>query len=119
MVNLGQHLNIVNLLGAITKHARKRKTKFYIYLDFFFPRNDLCMEIEFSNDFHHFDHPFSIDELTAIVEYCPYGNMQSFLVQHRPYFIDQIVRGQDMIDPTITVPQQRSEYTNTLTRNNT
>lgn len=62
MVHLGQHLNVVNLLGAVTKNIAKR-------------------------------------EVMVIVEYCRFGNLQSFLVKHRPYFIDQIVN--DHIDPMI------------------
>lgn len=40
-------------------------------------------------------------ELMVIVEYCRLGNLQAFLVKHRDYFIDQIVRPEDIIDPTI------------------
>lgn len=53
MIHLGTHLNVVNLLGAVTKNIAKR-------------------------------------ELMVIVEYCQYGNLQTFLVKHRPYFVDQI-----------------------------
>ncbi|KAL7045402.1 hypothetical protein ACKWTF_002226 [Chironomus riparius] len=62
MIHLGQHLNVVNLLGAVTKNIAKR-------------------------------------ELMVIVEYCQFGNLQSFLVKHRPYFIDQVRN--DRIDPMI------------------
>lgn len=62
MIHLGQHLNVVNLLGAVTKNIAKR-------------------------------------ELMVIVEYCRFGNLQSFLVKHRPYFIDQVRN--DRIDPMI------------------
>lgn len=62
MIHLGQHLNVVNLLGAVTKNVAKR-------------------------------------ELMVIVEYCQFGNLQSFLVKHRPFFVDQIVN--DKIDPSI------------------
>lgn len=53
MIHLGTHLNVVNLLGAVTKNIAKR-------------------------------------ELMVIVEYCKFGNLQTFLVKHRPYFVDQI-----------------------------
>lgn len=53
MIHLGTHLNVVNLLGAVTKNIAKR-------------------------------------ELMVIVEYCQFGNLQSFLVKHRPFFVDQI-----------------------------
>uniref|UniRef100_A0A2M4A517 Putative vascular endothelial growth factor receptor 1 n=2 Tax=Anopheles triannulatus TaxID=58253 RepID=A0A2M4A517_9DIPT len=64
MVHLGQHLNVVNLLGAVTKNIAKR-------------------------------------ELMVIVEYCPFGNVQNFLLKSRPYFIDQINQETGEIDPTI------------------
>jgi FMS-like tyrosine kinase 1 len=37
----------------------------------------------------------------VIVEYCRFGNLQAFLVKHRPFFIDQIVKETDRIDPEI------------------
>ncbi|XP_031631901.1 vascular endothelial growth factor receptor 1-like isoform X3 [Contarinia nasturtii] len=70
MVHLGQHLNVVNLLGAVTKNIAQR-------------------------------------EVMVIVEYCRFGNLQNFLVKHRRYFIDQIVRDKDIIDPTIQTNDPR------------
>ncbi|XP_049549466.1 vascular endothelial growth factor receptor 1-like [Anopheles darlingi] len=64
MVHLGQHLNVVNLLGAVTKNIAKRA-------------------------------------LMVIVEYCPFGNVQNFLLKSRPHFIDQINQETSEIDPTI------------------
>ncbi|XP_055592235.1 vascular endothelial growth factor receptor kdr-like isoform X4 [Uranotaenia lowii] len=64
MVHLGQHLNVVNLLGAVTKNIAKR-------------------------------------ELMVIVEYCRFGNVQNFLLKHRPYFIDQVNTETGEIDPSI------------------
>lgn len=43
----------------------------------------------------------------VIVEYCHFGNVQNFLVKHRNYFIDQIVRESDTIDPNILTREQR------------
>lgn len=43
----------------------------------------------------------------VIVEYCKYGNIQNFLIKHRQYFIDQIIRDQDRIDPNILTKEQR------------
>ena len=68
LIHLGQHLNVVNLLGAVTKNIAKR-------------------------------------ELMVIVEYCRFGNIQSFLVKHRPYFIDQVRN--DRIDPMIMKNEMR------------
>ncbi|KAG5675894.1 hypothetical protein PVAND_005754 [Polypedilum vanderplanki] len=68
MIHMGQHLNVVNLLGAVTKNIAKR-------------------------------------ELMVIVEYCRFGNLQSFLVKHRPYFIDQVRN--DRIDPMIMKNEMR------------
>ncbi|XP_055298872.1 vascular endothelial growth factor receptor 1-like isoform X15 [Sitodiplosis mosellana] len=70
MVHLGQHLNVVNLLGAVTKNIAQR-------------------------------------EVMVIVEYCRFGNLQNFLVKHRRYFIDQIVRDKDIIDPSIQTRDPR------------
>lgn len=38
-----------------------------------------------------------------ITEYCEFGNLRCFLQAHRQYFIDQIVRDKDLIDPTISL----------------
>nr|XP_029709171.1 vascular endothelial growth factor receptor 1 isoform X5 [Aedes albopictus] len=70
MVHLGQHLNVVNLLGAVTKNIAKR-------------------------------------ELMVIVEYCRFGNVQNFLLKHRPYFIDQVNSETGEIDSTIDTNKLR------------
>lgn len=49
----------------------------------------------------------TIGEVMVIVEYCRFGNLQNFLVKHREYFIDQIVRDKDIIDPSILTKDQR------------
>ncbi|XP_035774080.1 vascular endothelial growth factor receptor 1-like [Anopheles albimanus] len=61
MIHLGQHLNVVNLLGAVTKNIAKR-------------------------------------ELMVILEYCPYGSVQSILQKNREHFIDQINPQTDKIE---------------------
>lgn len=48
-----------------------------------------------------------IVDLMVIVEYCPFGNLQSFLAKNRRYFVDQIVPNTDEIDfekPPIDIP---------------
>lgn len=50
---------------------------------------------------------FVAGEVMVIVEYCRFGNLQNFLVKHREYFVDQIVRDKDIIDPTIMTRDQR------------
>lgn len=55
----------------------------------------------------------------VIFEYCPFGNLQKFLIKHRSEFIDQIVRGEDTIDPTITtkyIMQQRNHLYSAFNR---
>ncbi|XP_014208940.1 vascular endothelial growth factor receptor 1-like [Copidosoma floridanum] len=64
MVHLGQHLNVVNLLGACTKNIGKR-------------------------------------ELLVIVEYCEFGNLQSYLCSHRDHFVDQIDQTTGKIDLSV------------------
>lgn len=64
MIYMGRHLNIVNLLGAVTLNIAER-------------------------------------ELMIIVEYCEFGNLQSFLVKHRQHYVDQIIADEDRIDPSI------------------
>ncbi|XP_055301547.1 uncharacterized protein LOC129568055 [Sitodiplosis mosellana] len=71
MVHLGQHLNVVNLLGSVTQDIAKF-------------------------------------ELMVIVEYCPFGNLKSYLAKNRRNFIDQIVPGTDEIDFKIGVEGQFS-----------
>lgn len=48
-----------------------------------------------------------------IVEYCPFGNLQDFLVKHRECFVDQILRDTDVIDPTISF-ESDSHISNSL-----
>lgn len=93
MVHLGQHLNVVNLLGAVTKNIAQRKYK---------PTRSLqTSHLTFDFIVH------SIGEVMVIVEYCRFGNLQNFLVKHRNYFVDQIVREKDIIDPSILFRDQR------------
>ncbi|XP_076362758.1 vascular endothelial growth factor receptor 1-like isoform X2 [Tachypleus tridentatus] len=68
LIHLGHHLNIVNVLGAVTRNAAK-------------------------------------GELMVIVEYCHYGNIRYYLLQHRENFISQLNPKTGKIDPNIcTLP---------------
>lgn len=85
MVNLGGHLNIVNLLGAVTKNIDQRKLiSVCSQCIFFFKLND-----NFAG------------EVMIIVEYCRFGNLKDVLLKQRPLFIDQIDRNEDIIDSSI------------------
>lgn len=86
MIHMGSHLNVVNLLGACTKHVAKGLVhsnlkcpilvRFQLFLSFL------------------------IGELLVIVEYCRYGNIQNYLIRHRSNFINQVdPRG--YIDPNV------------------
>lgn len=70
MIHIGKHLNVVNLLGAVTENIAKR-------------------------------------EMMVIVEYCRFGNLQSFLVKHRSSFVDQI--RDDRIDSTVVTRNNNNE----------
>lgn len=89
MVHLGQHLNVVNLLGAVTKNIARRE----------YPKINIH-----SFNFKEF---FYIGEVMVIVEYCRFGNVQKFLLKHRPYFVDQIRKDTDDIDHTIIENEYR------------
>lgn len=43
----------------------------------------------------------------VIVEYCRFGNVQNFLLKHRPHFIDQINQETGEIDSSIDKNQLR------------
>ncbi len=76
LIYLGSHLNVLNLLGACTTNLHKGSPRliflFQSYIDlpiFFF----LCLE-----------------DLLIIVEYCQFGNLQSYLIRNRNNFISQL-----------------------------
>lgn len=43
----------------------------------------------------------------VIVEYCRFGNLQTFLVKHRPHFVDQVDKNNDQIDQNIHMNELR------------
>ncbi|RWS12832.1 Vascular endothelial growth factor receptor 3-like protein, partial [Dinothrombium tinctorium] len=78
MIHLGKHLNIVNLLGAVTKNIAK-------------------------------------GELLVIVEYCRYGNLRQYLLQHRENFLNQVNSETGEIDMSIKQSVSRQESSNSKT----
>ena len=77
MIHLGAHLNVVNLLGACTKSIIKGRN-FRTSNGLTVPQKDLILCI------------WQIGELLVIVEYCRYGNLQTYLIKHRKNFINQV-----------------------------
>ena len=43
----------------------------------------------------------------VIVEYCRFGNLQTFLVKHRAHFVDQVDKKSDQIDQNINMNELR------------
>lgn len=80
LIHLGKHLNVVNLLGAITTNISKSKSNL-IY----------CIKLEFFLSLLKPLIYLQTDELMTIVEYCPHGNLRNFLIKHRSNFNDQII----------------------------
>jgi hypothetical protein len=76
MIHLGAHLNVVNLLGACTKSIIKGWQFSFFHTSH--PGNDLILCIR------------PIGELLVIVEYCRYGNLQTYLIKHRKDFVNQV-----------------------------
>lgn len=69
LVHLGTHLNVVNLLGAVTKNIETGlfRIKFY----------ERCVKtLRLTGN------------LMVIVEYCRNGNLKDFLVKNRSFFIN-------------------------------
>lgn len=95
MVHLGQHLNVVNLLGAVTKNIAKRKFQESFHIG----------NISFNNDL-----TYELGELMVIVEYCRFGNIQNFLLRNRKCFINQINPDTDHIDPSIMTQRMSDNY---------
>ena len=75
LIYLGSHLNVVNLLGACTKQMYKGIVRF-------FSRNMLRLLLKILL--------VLLGELLVIVEYCRFGNLQTFLISHRNNFINLV-----------------------------
>ena len=73
LIHLGSHLNVVNLLGACTKKISKglshSVTVQLLTLTTFFPMKG---------------------ELLVIVEYCRFGNLQTYIFNQRSNFINLV-----------------------------
>lgn len=74
LIYLGSHLNVVNLLGACTKQITKGMS-----------RQNANNGIGFENSEEMCDF---LGELYIIVEYCRFGNLQTYLTNHRKNFIN-------------------------------
>jgi serine/threonine protein kinase len=87
LIHLGAHVNILNLLGACTKGIHKgnsiadlfEKMDHRIYL--------LCVCLT--------------GELLVIVEYCPFGNLRTFIINHRDTFVSQIDKSGNLIESDV------------------
>ncbi len=73
LIYLGSHLNVLNLLGACTTRISKG------------------LQINNIKKFSHYQHiTFNVGELLIIIEYCPFGNLQTFLLNHRNNFVNLV-----------------------------
>lgn len=76
LMHLGSHLNVVNLLGTCTKQINKGQIKKKKNTLVKWKRLTLTILYSF------------IGELFVIVEYCRFGNLQTYLINHRHGFIN-------------------------------
>lgn len=86
MVHLGQHLNLVNLLGAVTKNITRCKYPFDNG-----QVESQCLRTKVLTLI------FIPGNMMIIVEYCRFGSLQNILMENRSTFIDQIDRQTDTI----------------------
>lgn len=84
MCHLGKHLNVVNLLGAVTKKVQQGKPVHFKWID-----SSLTIFLLITG------------EVLVIVEYCKFGNLKHFLWINHSGFIDQINQINDTIDSAI------------------
>ena len=75
LIYLGEHLNIVNLLGACTKTNVRGKNKTKLKKN--------------TQNYSFFS--FLIEEkFLVIIDFCQFGNLKSHLTDHRDQFINQL-----------------------------
>ena len=77
LIYLGSHVNVVNLLGACTKSISKGEIK------------NQNIKLNIKSFYGHFFFYFA-EELLVIIDYCRFGNLQTYLTQQRDTFIDQL-----------------------------
>ena len=74
LIYLGEHLNVVNLLGACTKtnvigkNQTTRKDKWELIILLF-----------------HF-----VEKFLVLIDYCAFGNLKSYLIKNRNQFVNQL-----------------------------
>lgn len=73
LIYIGSHLNVVNLLGTCTKRIHRGMGNL----------SKICNRTFWILFLH-------TGELLVIVEYCRFGNLQSYLIRHRNHFINQL-----------------------------
>ncbi len=78
LIHLGAHLNVVNLLGACTKTLIRGKFSSY------------NLGSVGTWNMNKWIIRCYIGELFVIVEYCRFGNLQSYLINHRNNFVNQV-----------------------------
>ena len=83
LIYVGSHMNVISLLGACTKLMSKG---IYSLSKNISDRSTYSTYIIFSTGICD----LIIGELLVLVEYCRFGNLQSYLVNHRSYFVNQV-----------------------------
>ncbi|KFB40652.1 hypothetical protein ZHAS_00008267 [Anopheles sinensis] len=89
MIEVGQHLNVVNLLGAVTPSSINREFEMLeMSCIFFFVTSNFvfCM----------------LGHLMIIMEYCEYGNLLNFLRENRTAFVRSLEKANNSIGSSIT-----------------
>ena len=74
LIYLGEHLNVVNLLGACTKTNVRGKI---LYVKKIWRK---VTNFVFS----------IVEEFLVLIDYCEFGNLKSFLIKNRNHFINQL-----------------------------
>lgn len=86
MVHLGRHVNVVNLLGAVTTNLVKKSES----------NANIIQWVESDLDLL-----FVAEELFVIVEFCKYGSLLNYMHRHKHTFINQLDPLRGVIDSSI------------------